>query len=248
MVRFSLRILPLLLALPFGLSLGCDLDHSVRHELLEFDEVDLQRLVVENGSGDITLIGDPDATSVSVVAEIHGHSTQARHDFVDGAIQLGTDCPASASNCSIDWTITVPSELPSAELSTGSGDIEVSEVATKLVLDTGSGDITLRELDSPTLDVETGSGDVEGHSLRCDDFAGTAGSGDLELHWASRPRRVAWESGSGDVDVSLPKGSYDLALDTGSGDVELSGIDDDPDADALLSLSTGSGDITITGR
>jgi len=59
---------------------------------------------------------------------------------------------------------------------------------------------------------------------------------------------VAWESGSGDVDVSLPKGSYDLALDTGSGDVELSGIDDDPDADALLSLSTGSGDITITGR
>jgi hypothetical protein len=233
-----------LLALPLAL-LACD--PSVHRETLEFDAADLQALVLDGGSGDIVVIGDPEAESVDVVALVRGGSTQLHHAMDDGTLKLSMHCPRGARTCSVDWFITVPPHLD-VELDTGSGDIEASDLTGKLWLDTGSGDIRLADLAAPTIDAATGSGDVTGHRIACDDFDGSAGSGDLELELSDRPRRVAWESGSGDVEVSLPSGLYDLAISTGSGDVDTSGIDDAPDADALLSLSTGSGDVSLIGR
>lgn len=234
-----------LLAASLALLTGCD--HSTRHETLEFDDPQIVALALDSDSGDITIVGDPQAESVTVQAAIHGHSTELRHAVADGVLELGTHCPADAWNCSIDWTITVPATM-AATLETGSGDIEASDLAGKLALATGSGDVILSDLTSPTLDVETGSGDVSGESLACQDFVGSAGSGDLDLSSTLRPRRIAWDSGSGEIELSLPEGGYDLAITTGSGDVELAGIADDPDADALLSLQTGSGDVSLIGR
>jgi hypothetical protein len=221
--RFT--ILAPLVLLPVWLA-GCD--HSIRHETLEFDDPEILELQLDSGSGDITVIGDPEAESITVDARIHGRSTELRHAVNDGALVLSTDCDEGRT-CAVDWTITVPAMLA-------------------IDLSTGSGDVALFDLDSPTLDVETGSGDVSGEAVRCDDFEGWAGSGDFELWLSARPRRVAWDSGSGDVELSLPGGDYDLALETGSGEVEVAGIDDDPNADALISLSTGSGDISLLGH
>ncbi|MFV8756405.1 DUF4097 family beta strand repeat-containing protein [Nannocystaceae bacterium ST9] len=239
------RLSPLF-ALSLALLTGCDL--SLRHETLEFDDPTIVALALDGDSGDITIIGDPDATQVTVEAAIHGRSTELRSSIDAGVLELGTHCASGPwSNCAVDWTITVPTDL-AATLHTGSGDIEASDLSGKLELDTGSGDIVLSDLSSPTLDVETGSGDVIGHALACEDFEGSAGSGDLDLSLTTRPRRVAWKSGSGDIELSLPEGEYDLDIETGSGDVDLSGIGDDPDADSLLSLTTGSGDVSVEGR
>ncbi len=238
---------PLLLALPLLVLLPTGCDPSTRHETLKFDEPEILALALDTDSGDVTIVGDPQAESITVHAEIHGSSTELRHAIVEGVLELAADCPTDTWTCSIDWTITVPVALP-ARVSTGSGDLEARFLVAKLSLSTGSGDVTLADLTSPTLDVETGSGDVTGTAVACDDFAGSAGSGDLELSLAIRPRRIAWDSGSGDVELTLPSGGYDLEIETGSGDVELSGVIDDPDSDALLSLTTGSGDVAVRGR
>ncbi len=234
----------LLLALPLAL-LACD--HSAHRETLEFDAADIEALVIEGGSGDIVVIGDPEAESIDVIALVHGESTQLRHTAADGTLELSMHCPADARHCSVDWYVTVPADL-NVNLDTGSGDIEASDLTGKLWLDTGSGDIRLADLAAPTIDAATGSGDVSGHQIDCIEFSGSAGSGNLELELSDRPRLVTWESGSGNVDLELPSGRYELAISTGSGDVDTSAIADDPDADALLSLSTGSGDVSLIGR
>lgn len=132
------------------------------------------------------------------------------------------------------WTLTVPPGLD-IRFSTGSGDLEVSDLDVNLNLSSGSGDMSLERVNGDIRHA-SGSGDLD-----IDAFSGTlrssTGSGDFSLSGSSGDLSVA--TGSGDVDVDGHIGALKAA--TGSGDVTV----EDLVANGDIKIATGSGDIDV---
>ena len=129
--------------------------------------------------------------------------------------------------------VTTRGRLGTAELASGSGDVEVDEVRTASVK-TGSGDIVLGAV-AEDADVKAGSGDV-----RVGSVGGTArvvtGSGSVDVrdgHGA-----LSLKSGSGDVAVASASG--DASLFTASGDLSVGRVDR-----GKVQLRNVSGDIRL---
>lgn len=238
-----MRLLSPLLAL--ALMPACDLGPVDRHEHLTLDAADLRTLKLTAGAGDLTIEGDPAATSVEIVAAVHGEHTTIVHSRVGDTLELSEHC-SSWERCGVDWHVVVPAAML-AELDTGFGDIRIRGLTGTLVATSGAGDIELTTLASPEISVETGAGDITGHDLRCPRFTGETGTGDLDLRMTIRPRSVWVSSGAGNLALTVPAGHYDLDLETGVGDLELADIRRDDAADASLRLHTGVGDIDIAG-
>lgn len=225
---------------------ACDLvDPSSHIEELELAAADVHALVVVAGAGDIAVVGDPAVEAIAVEAKIHGDCAELRHSRDGDAVTLSHEC-CGWSDCVVDWTIVVPTNL-SIDLETGTGDLKVRGITGDVRLETGAGDVSLATLAAPTLVAQTGAGDVTGHDLRCADVHVETGAGDLTLELADRPASVWGSSGFGDVELALPGGQYRLDVETGFGEVALSGIDRADAADASLRLHTGFGDIAIAG-
>jgi DUF4097 and DUF4098 domain-containing protein YvlB len=140
----------------------------------------------------------------------------------------------SVSRGQSTWTLTVPAGLD-IRFSTGSGDLEVSDLDVNLNLSSGSGDMSLERVNGDIRHA-SGSGDLE-----IDSFSGTlrsaTGSGDFSLSASNGDLSVA--TGSGDVDVDGHIGA--LKASTGSGDVTV----EDLVANGDIKIATGSGDIDL---
>lgn len=117
---------------------------------------------------------------------------------------------------SISYEITVPANAR-VQARSGSGDLEVADVAGPVEVSTGSGDITLGRI--------------------TDDVTARTGSGDIELEGAASART---STGSGNVIAQAVRGDIDAR--SGSGDIILSQA-----GKGSVEVSTGSGNIELTG-
>lgn len=151
----------------------------------------------------------------------------------------------------LDLKVRMPNDLP-LTLVTGSGDAEVSDVAS-LDGHVGSGDLHARRVKG-NMRMRVGSGDVDATEVGALDI-GSIGSGDFKADRVGGEVRVG-SVGSGDLTLLGVRGgvqvdsigSGDLRMrdiggnvevgSVGSGDVEADGIDGD-----LTVRSTGSGDV-----
>lgn len=140
----------------------------------------------------------------------------------------------------------------------GVGEVDVSNVDGRLLVDTRSGPVTARALRG-TVRLATGSGGIELDGAEGDVDLDT-GSGDIRVAQVSGSR-LSIDTGSGGVTASTVR-SGSVNIDTGSGSVDLIGvvaetvgidtgsgsirIDDAQASD--LSLDTGSGGITVDLR
>ena len=120
------------------------------------------------------------------------------------------------NNISISYEITVPANAR-VQARSGSGDLEVADVAGPVEVSTGSGDITLGRI--------------------TDDVTARTGSGDIELEGAASARA---STGSGDVIAQAVRGDFDAR--SGSGDIIVS-----QSGKGSVEVSTGSGNIELTG-
>jgi hypothetical protein len=117
---------------------------------------------------------------------------------------------------SISYEITVPANAR-VQARSGSGDLEVADVAGPVEVSTGSGDITLGRI--------------------TDDVTARTGSGDIELEGAASART---STGSGNVIAQAVRGDIDAR--SGSGDIIISQA-----GKGSVEVSTGSGNIELTG-
>ncbi|PZG14660.1 hypothetical protein C1I95_21270 [Micromonospora craterilacus] len=122
--------------------------------------------------------------------------------------------------------IRVASAAGPVRVETNSGNIEVYDVPTPVVLRAGSGDITATRLGGET-DTQTRSGNVT-----------------VEL---DRPASARVHASSGDVDLTVPAGAYQVHSRAGSGLIEM-GVQHDPSAALVIDVGTSSGSITVTSR
>ncbi len=133
-------------------------------------------------------------------------------------------------------TVQVENVAGPVRATTGSGDIELSGIAGDAELTTGSGDVHARDLGG-RIELRTGAGDVRldriGGSLRA-----TTGTGDVTV--ADARGNVSIRTGRGDVRLERPAG--DVRVTTGAGDVTVIGA---PGEGAYWEIHTGAGDVLL---
>lgn len=172
------------------------------------------RIELSTGSGDAVFVKGGGST-----VELHLEYTYSDSSFEPRIRQSGStlfleeEFSGRNNRGRSTWTLTVPDGLD-VQFSTGSGDVEVSNLVMDLHATLGSGDVSL--------------------SYVTGDIRFTAGSGDLTLKTYNGSLRAT--TGSGDVDAQDVDG--DVTITTGSGDVDING------ANGSLRITTGSGDVS----
>lgn len=203
-------------------------------------------LDLQTGDADVTIV--PDATDRIVVDRTvrRGLVRVVDHDMErDGTLVIDDGCHRIFSwTCSTSITIHTPVQLTiqgrladgnfhdrgttgALSLSTGDGDIDLTQVTGAVTLHTGDGDIATHALTSPAVSI--GSGD-----------------GNLSLELANSPQQIRIDTGDGDVDACLPRDTppYAVTTHTGNGQVDNQ-LPTSPTADHALAVSAGDGDIHL---
>lgn len=255
-------------ALRFGWTLalvsGCAV---VVHEEELGDEVldaPISAIVAEVGGGDLTIEVGGTETVISRSVRWSGEEPRIDARLDADTLVLDVRCHWMQHVCSVDHHVVVPA--PTAlEVSLGSGDLTVGEVAGPLTVDIGSGATTIGEVEGDvTIDsgsgdvviasvvgnlaVDSASGDVAVDALDAGSAVVDIGSGDVTLGFVVAPVRVEVDAGSGDVRLEVPVGRYAIHATTGSGELTLDGITADASADSVIRVDTGSGAMHILGR
>ena len=137
--------------------------------------------------------------------------------------------------------------LPHVEISTMSGDAELSFSADRLKISSVSGDLSWRG-NANSLSMNTTSGDVEAAGSFPDAVLNTT-SGDISLDLASaEPAEIRVSAVSGNIDLRLPRDVREVAaaLKSVSGDVRLRGVEQTENAPIRIDAHTVSGDLKIS--
>ncbi len=192
-----------------------------------------RNLVLDVGSGTVTLVGsDAAGTTVDMTRQGWGWSAWAaeralervRPTITQDGDTLRITTPARSAwtffgrSPSVDVRVTLPHD-GIVQATTGSGEMEVTELAGALTLRTGSGNINGRGV----------AGTIYGET----------GSGEIALH-GSTSRELDLRTGSGAITVDGAQGT--LSATTGSGKITINNA-----IDAALALETSSGDIAFRG-
>jgi len=139
------------------------------------------------------------------------------------------------NNISIDYVVTAPPGT-TIDASSGSGDLNISNIGGSLKAGTGSGTIEANNLTGDVA-LSTGSGDIRAMMNGAHYVKAETGSGTIRLQGVTGGLYA--ETGSGDIDVAGQPGDG-WKLETGSGSVTLN---TGGSAHFTLDASTGSGDV-----
>jgi DUF4097 and DUF4098 domain-containing protein YvlB len=223
------------------------------------------RLELTNGGGS-TVVSAGGADEVRVHAEFRVHSwsggseERRKNELIanppisqqGNVINVGGS-GFSASNLTIDYTITVPASTQIHAL-TGSGSLNVKAIEGPANLITGSGSIVASDI-AEDVQALAGSGKIELAKIK-GQVQATAGSGKIELTDIQGESRVQAGSGrltivrpsdtvtasSGSGGIQVAGAKADLRVRTGSGKVE---VDGNPDASTFWEFKSSSGSVTL---
>lgn len=192
------------------------------HQQLTLDAAGLTSLLATTGAGDITIIGDANATKIVVDADLYYEN---RSDLTFTLEHKGNEARLVAESTTsgvgvvwksspyIDLTVRMPAAM-ALSLDDGSGDVSISGLANKIRVEDGSGELS-----------------IDGGS----DVRVTDGSGDVTIQLVQGALSV--DDGSGDLNISDVKGSVEIS--DGSGDMQVSRV-------GAVKIDDGSGDISVT--
>jgi hypothetical protein len=236
----------------------------------------VRAVTIDGGSGDVTITGSSTDGSIHVKRHAWYHDQKpGETDTVTGdTLTLRTSCGRA---CSVDYDVTAPKGLQVAghngsgdirltnvstasievgsgqirvrtaagdvSASAGSGDIDISDVTGAVVSKASSGDVTLSNVAGATT-AKTDSGDISAAGLSGPKTSARSGSGDVTLQLAAAGS-VDVQTSSGDARVTVPTGDkYRVSTATSSGDRQVR-VPTEPSADHQLAVHTGSGNINI---
>jgi hypothetical protein len=144
------------------------------------------------------------------------------------------------NNITIDYEISAP-KATALNLRSGSGDLEVDNLARFLKADTGSGSVRAHGL-AGAADLHTGSGDIELQQSASGEVRATTGSGSVRINGLNGA--LTARTGSGDIEANgTLTGSAHLQSGSGSIRLHLG-----PQARYTVEASTGSGTIRVPGN
>jgi hypothetical protein len=223
--------------------------------------LDHGRLVASVDGGDFTV----QQGQASGAAQLTGtvQYSLIRPDFsVDNGTGINLHCRLLLGNCGLNATLTVPPRT-ALDLTTGGGNMRLSDVRSAVTLASDGGDISLSGADVATvttsggnlsttadsgkLTFHTAGGDVDGSALLAPDVTVGSGGGDVTLTFTTVPAFIDVESSGGDVSIVLPHSAteYAIKVNAGGGDYTPHVADNDAAADRIT-VTSGGGDVSIT--
>jgi len=216
-------------------------------ETKTFDTAGLKELKIENASGTVKVRAAEGAQAKVVTT---------KKKFDDGCtLEIGVkgdelqiiakDAAGLLSKCEVDIDAEVPRHLD-AEVSLGSGDVEIVGLSGELDYKVGSGDLVVKDVHLHEVEGKTGSGDVRIDGTFTEAEI-TVGSGDAAITMTKAPAvgSLDVKVGTGSATVSLPKDAkVKSSFKSGLGTL-TNEFTDSPDAKFTISGKAGTGDLTI---
>lgn len=208
----------------------------------------LTSLDISSDSGDVVVTG-AEREDVLIVATIrHGlWRTRVSIEERGGVVTASASCPFPSTNCSVDYSIEVPTGLD-VRVDSDNGSISARDLRGRVELVSDNGDVRANGL-AGTSYLRSSNGDVEGLDLRAGPVEASSDNGDVTVELTEPPTHVVAESDNGDVDVTLPDTAhaYDLELSTRNG--SRSGeIRTDPASERRLVIRSDNGDVRAAYR
>jgi hypothetical protein len=189
---------------------------------------------IEAVAGSLRVEGQSGLTSV----EVEGHACAAREDDLDGIVvhagRMGTTVTITAiipdrsarswfgSSPRLDLVVRVPQTLP-LEITDGSGDTEIRNVAALTVRD-GSGGLEIENV-AGDLHLDDGSGSVRVRTVQGSVIVDEDGSGELDLEDVRGSVRIE-SDGSGGIEARNVGGDVVIGRDS-SGGIAVDGVSGD---------------------
>ena len=165
----------------------------------------------------------------------------------------------ASSDCSVSFAITVPSDVTAtvttqggavsvsgiagANLDSGGGPVNATEIDGPLTVVTGGGSLLLDGLAGP-LRADTGGGPLAAQGVAAATATVTTGGGDARLAFSAAPDSVTVSTDGGDTQLAVPGGPYALTADSGGGPQSV-GIATDPAAHPSITVISGGGALLI---
>lgn len=167
---------------------------------------------VSTASGDLKIVKSTNSTVTVDLKHTFGDNYDPELEQEGDRLVIQEKFSSNHSSGSSLWTLSVPDGV-SIDFSTGSGNIEASDLALDLDVKTGSGDIDVRKYKG--------------------DMRSSTGSGNVTL--VETAGEIKTNCGSGNI--SVEKMSGELTANCGSGDIRIR------DSNAIFTANTGSGTV-----
>ena len=188
----------------------------------------------------------------------NGPPPAVRDTVADGRLTL--DAPACATaGCGVGFTVTIPGHVAvrvatdggtltvsgtgAANLDSGGGPVQATQVDGPLTVSTDGGALTLNSVTGP-LHADTGGGPLLAQGVAAATATVTTEGGVAQIGFASAPDAVSVDSGGGPAILSVPGGPYAVTADSG-GAPQLLGIATDPAAPRSIRVVSDGGPLQI---
>jgi hypothetical protein len=195
-----------------------------------------------------TIMYDPKAGGLPAVAE----------SVSGGRLSLG-DPACASSDCSVDFALTVPADIPATvatqgdpvtvsgtgetDVDSAGGPVWVTQIGGPLTVATEGGPLMLNWLAGP-LRADTGGGSVFAQGITAAAVTVTTGGGPAQIAFAAPPQTVAVSTDGGMASLTVPGGPYALTAESDGGP-QWVGIATDPAARPSITVTTGGGPLRV---
>ena len=221
--------------------------HEERDEATEVDAASVSGLVVDNGAGDVTIVGVDGADAITVRAHISEGLRATGHeiDRRDGMLFIHGSCPLFGSEwCAVDYTIEVPADLY-VDASAVDG-VSVSDQVGGLRAHSSTGSVELIRVGGDVT-ASASQSRIEGEGLTATRLDATANQGRVTLDFAVSPDAVAVQANQGRIDIVLPDDPdvfYDTDTEANQGTVNAD-VRTEPGSARTIVAQANQGSITI---
>ena len=163
--------------------------HEERTERFTVPAGQLTRLLVDNDTGSVTIVGT-DTDEISVEAEVSDglRDTGFSHEVIDSTLELHGSCPLIGSMwCRVTYRIEVPRGLD-VEVNADNDGVDVSNIDGNVVVDSDNGAVELADV-SGEINVNGDNGSIVGTDLSAPSSTSTRTTGASSWPSRSRPTR-----------------------------------------------------------
>lgn len=207
-----------------------------KSERLSLPADGLDELVIDCGSGFLSVTGEDSLKNIEVEAEIivEGKNEKDMESYVEDYVKLELKKQGNKAVLTsmfknsfpmisfrtrvINLTVTVPKDLD-VEVDDGSGEMKIAQIHGDIQIDDGSGEITVRDIQGD-VEIDDGSGTVEIESVSGNVTIGD-GSGTIRVNDIGQNVRVS--DGSGSIYIDTVGGDVIIKSD-GSGGVNIQNV------------------------
>jgi hypothetical protein len=221
--------------------------HDERTERFTVPAAQLTRLVVDNDTGSITIVGTT-GDEISVEAEVSDglRETGFSHEIAGSTLELRGSCPLVGSMwCRVTYRIEMPRDLD-VEVNADNDRVDVSNVAGNVVIDSDNGAVELADVSGP-IEVAGDNGRVVGTGLSSAVTRVETDNGRVELAFIEPPDSVTVNGANGSIEIVVPQieGGYDVTAETSNGSTDDIDVIDNPESPHKLRLETDNGSISV---